>query len=126
MGGLLSEASDWINRLKIKAPDIAAPVQSLSGGNQQRVSLARWLSRAPRVLLLNGPSVGVDVGSKADIHDIIRDLAKNGIGIIVISDDLPELLATCHRILVMKDGRITDELVGASTSEADLAHRLAS
>ncbi len=126
MGGLLLEASDWISRLKIKAPDIAAPVQSLSGGNQQRVSLARWLSRAPRVLLLNGPSVGVDVGSKADIHDIIRELAKNGIGIIVISDDLPELLATCHRILVMKDGRITDELAGASTTESDLARRLAS
>ncbi|MEL6435206.1 MAG: sugar ABC transporter ATP-binding protein, partial [Pseudomonadota bacterium] len=89
--GLLDEASDWIKRLKVKAPDIQAPVQSLSGGNQQRVALARWLSRAPRVLILNGPSVGVDVGSKADIHDIIRDLAKNGIGIIVISDDLPEL-----------------------------------
>lgn len=126
MGGLLSEAADWISRLKIKAPDIAAPVQSLSGGNQQRVSLARWLSRAPKVLLLNGPSVGVDVGSKADIHDIIRDLAKNGIGIIMISDDLPELLATCHRILVMKDGRITDELASASTTETDLARRLAS
>ncbi|MEN0001259.1 MAG: sugar ABC transporter ATP-binding protein, partial [Pseudomonadota bacterium] len=64
MKGLFAEASDWIQRLKVKAPDIQAPVQSLSGGNQQRVALARWLSRAPRVLILNGPSVGVDVGSK--------------------------------------------------------------
>ncbi|MEL6919829.1 MAG: sugar ABC transporter ATP-binding protein, partial [Pseudomonadota bacterium] len=126
LSGLVGEAADWIKRLKVKAPDIQAPVQSLSGGNQQRVALARWLSRAPRVLILNGPSVGVDVGSKADIHDIIRDLAKEGIGVIVISDDLPELTATCHRILVMRDGRITDEIAGADASEADLAHRLAS
>jgi len=126
MGGLIGEAEDWLRRLKVKTPDVAGPVQSLSGGNQQRVALARWLSRAPRVLVLNGPSVGVDVGSKADIHDIIRDLAGRGIGIIVISDDLPELLATCHRILVMRDGRIVDTLDGKSATEADIARRLAS
>lgn len=126
MGTLVEEAADWLKKLKVKAPDINAPVQSLSGGNQQRVALARWLSRAPRVLILNGPSVGVDVGSKADIHDIIRDLASAGIGIIVISDDLPELLATCHRILVMRDGRIIDALEGGSVTEDDLARRLAS
>ena len=77
-------------------------------------------------MILNGPSVGVDVGSKAEIHGIIRDLARSGIGIIVISDDLPELLATCHRILVMKAGRIVDEIEGMSVSETELAHRLAS
>jgi simple sugar transport system ATP-binding protein len=126
MGSLADEASDWLKRLKVKAPDVQAPVQSLSGGNQQRVALARWLSRAPRVLILNGPSVGVDVGSKADIHDIIRDLASQGIGIIVISDDLPELLATCHRILVMREGRIIDEMDGKTVTEDELAHRLAS
>jgi simple sugar transport system ATP-binding protein len=126
MSGLADEASNWLQKLKVKAPDVNAPVQSLSGGNQQRVALARWLSRAPRVLILNGPSVGVDVGSKADIHDIIRDLSGQGIGIIVISDDLPELLATCHRILVMRDGRIIDALDGKSVTEDDLAQRLAS
>ncbi|MCL4152522.1 UNVERIFIED_CONTAM: hypothetical protein GTU68_034496 [Idotea baltica] len=126
MGGLVAEAADWLKRLKVKAPDIEAPVQSLSGGNQQRVALARWLSRTPRVLILNGPSVGVDVGSKADIHDIIRELANEGIGIIVISDDLPELLATCHRILVMREGKITDELAGGVATEEKLAHSLAS
>ncbi|MBY5934911.1 sugar ABC transporter ATP-binding protein [Tateyamaria omphalii] len=126
MGNLAGEASEWLTKLKVKAPDVHAPVQSLSGGNQQRVALARWLSRAPRVLILNGPSVGVDVGSKADIHDIIRNLATQGIGIIVISDDLPELLATCHRILVMRDGKIIDNLDGKSVTEDDLAHRLAS
>ncbi len=125
-GTLVAEAADWLKRLKVKAPDIEAPVQSLSGGNQQRVSLARWLARAPQVLILNGPSVGVDVGSKADIHGIIRELAGSGIGVIVISDDLPELLATCHRILVMKAGAVVDEIAAADTSEDDLAHRLAS
>lgn len=126
MSGLAEEASNWLKKLKVKTPDVNASVQSLSGGNQQRVALARWLSRAPRVLVLNGPSVGVDVGSKAEIHDIIRDLAREGIGIIVISDDLPELLATCHRILVMREGRIIDALDGPSVSEETLAHRLAS
>ncbi len=123
---LVAEADGWLKRFKVKAPDVEAPVQSLSGGNQQRVVLARWLARAPRVLILNGPSVGVDVGSKSDIHDIIRDLAASGLGVVVISDDLPELLATCHRILVMRNGAIVDEIAGGTVSEAELAHKLAS
>ena len=126
LGALVAEATDWLGRLKVKPPDVDAPVRSLSGGNQQRVALARWLARAPRVLILNGPSVGVDVGSKADIHEIVRDLARSGIGVIVISDDLPELLAICHRLLVMRNGRLVDELAGGSVSETELGHRLAS
>ncbi|MEO0999037.1 MAG: sugar ABC transporter ATP-binding protein [Pseudomonadota bacterium] len=126
MGTLVGEAGDWLGRLKVKASSLTAPVTSLSGGNQQRVALARWLARAPEVLILNGPSVGVDVGSKADIHDIIRDLGARGLGVIVISDDLPELLATCHRILVMKSGALVEEIEGGSVTEDDLAHRLAS
>ena len=122
-----AEAGEWLRRLSVKAPDAEAPVRSLSGGNQQRVVLARWMARAPRVLVLNGPSVGVDVGSKAEIHGIVADLAGQGLGVIVISDDLPEILATCHRILVMKAGRVTDEVAGgAGVSEDDLSHRLAS
>jgi len=126
LAGLWADAVDWLTRLKVKTPDVELPVRSLSGGNQQRVVLARWLARAPRVLVLNGPSVGVDVGSKADIHGIIRDLAAGGLGVVVISDDLPELLATCHRILVMKTGRIVDDIAREVTTEADLVHRLAS
>ena len=102
---LVSDANKWLERFKVKTPSVEAPVQSLSGGNQQRVVLARWLARSPLVLILNGPSVGVDVGSKSDIHDIIRDLASSGLGVVVISDDLPELLTTCHRILVMRGER---------------------
>ncbi len=123
---LWAEASDWLARLRVKAPSVEAPVRALSGGNQQRVVLARWLARAPRVLVLNGPSVGVDVGSKAEIHDIIRDLARQGLGVVVISDDLPELIGTCHRLLVMKDGTVTEMLAPTDTDETDLAHRLAS
>lgn len=121
-----ADARDWLARLRVKAPDPEAPVRSLSGGNQQRVVLARWLARAPRVLVLNGPSVGVDVGSKAEIHGIIRDLAGQGLGVIVISDDLAELLATCHRILVMVEGRIVEDIAGSEATEEGLARRLAS
>ena len=124
--GLISDASKWSNRFKVKTPSVEAPVQSLSGGNQQRVVLARWLARAPLVLILNGPSVGVDVGSKSDIHDIIRDLASSGLGVVVISDDLPELLTTCHRILVMRMGKIIDEVGAGTVTEEELAYKLAS
>ncbi|MGA1645292.1 MAG: sugar ABC transporter ATP-binding protein, partial [bacterium] len=123
---LFRDVSKWSNRFKVKTPSVEAPVQSLSGGNQQRVVLARWLARAPLVLILNGPSVGVDVGSKSDIHDIIRDLASSGLGVVVISDDLPELLTTCHRILVMRMGKIIDEVGAGTVTEEELAYKLAS
>jgi simple sugar transport system ATP-binding protein len=123
---LLGEARDWLKRLSVKAPNPDAPVRSLSGGNQQRVVLARWMARSPRVLILNGPSVGVDVGSKSEIHGIIADLAAQGLGIIVISDDLPEVLETCHRVLVMKQGRIVEDIDARAITETELAHRLAS
>jgi simple sugar transport system ATP-binding protein len=126
LSALWGETRDWLKRLAVKAPDPEAAVRSLSGGNQQRVVLARWMARGPRVLVLNGPSVGVDVGSKAEIHGIIADLAAQGLGVIVISDDLPELMATCHRILVMKGGRMVEDLPGGSVTTDGLAHRLAS
>lgn len=100
---------DWINRLNIKTPSGSLPASSLSGGNQQRVVLAKWLANDPRILILNGPTVGVDVGSKAEIHQLIQDLARNGLGILLISDDIPELIYNCDRILLMRDGRISHE-----------------
>lgn len=123
---LTDEAAAWLRRLTVKAPDVHADVKSLSGGNQQRVALARWMSRAPKLLILNGPSVGVDVGSKADIHDIVRELSLAGVGIIIISDDLPELLAVCHRILIMKNGKLIEEIASSAISATELTHRLAS
>ena len=129
--GVLSRArmramvDEWVRRLHVVTPDADLPVSSLSGGNQQRVMLARWLARSPRILLLNGPTVGVDVGSKADIHAIIAQLAADGMGVIVISDDIPELLAACDRILVMQSGRMTEDIPRAAAEENALAARLA-
>jgi simple sugar transport system ATP-binding protein len=115
-----AEARKWIARLKIKAPSDRAPANSLSGGNQQRVVLAKWIASAPRLLILNRPSVGVDVGSKAEIHDIVVELAESGVGIIIISDDMPELMRVSDRILVMRNGRIVAERRTEDSSEQDI------
>lgn len=119
------EKEEWVERMKVATPSHRLPVQSLSGGNQQRVLLARWLAAEPRLLVLNGPTVGVDVGSKAAIHELIRELTGDGIAVLVISDDLSELTHVCDRLLVMRGGRITEEVVAASLSENELAARLA-
>lgn len=102
----------WIEQLHIMAPSPDPPVKTLSGGNQQKVVLAKWLDCDPKILILNGPTVGVDVGSKSDIHRILRDLAAGGIGVILISDDIPELVQNCNKVLVMKQGKIADNLEG--------------
>jgi simple sugar transport system ATP-binding protein len=111
--------------LQIKMPSSEAQVSSLSGGNQQRVVLAKWLARDPHMLILNSPTVGVDVGSKQEILEMLRAKGREGIGIIVISDDVPELVAVCHRVLVVRKGRITDELVGERLSEEAIVKELA-
>jgi len=120
------EQQHWVDALSIATPSPELPVQSLSGGNQQRVVLARWLATHPRILILVGPTVGVDVGSKADIHQVIADLAAEGMGVLIVSDDIPELRNTCHRIMVMRAGKVTDVLEADATSEDDLAQRLTS
>lgn len=106
--------------LRIKAASTSAPARSLSGGNQQRVVLARWLARSPRVLILNSPTVGVDVSSKSEILDILRRESTGGMGIVVISDDVPELVSVCHRVLVVNGGWVQDELAGDRLTEADI------
>jgi simple sugar transport system ATP-binding protein len=103
------DGQGYIKQLNIKAPDGKAPVQTLSGGNQQRVLIARYLDLNPKVLILNGPTIGVDVGSKHDIHLLIAELARRGTAIIVVSDDLPEVLSICHRVIVLAAGRISHE-----------------
>ena len=112
-GRRLSEQTDWRRRLSIKAANLDMPVSSLSGGNQQRVVLAKALARKPRVVVLNGPSVGVDVGSKDEIHTIIEGLAAEGLGVVLVSDDGEELLRLCDRVLVMSGGRIARVAAGA-------------
>jgi simple sugar transport system ATP-binding protein len=115
---------DAIRDLRIKAASPAAPVRSLSGGNQQRVVLAKWLARDPRILLLNGPTVGVDVGSKQEILEILRQRAAAGMGIVILSDDVTELLSVCHGVLFVRKGRITRRMAGAELDERNLLGEL--
>ncbi|HOA24428.1 MAG TPA: sugar ABC transporter ATP-binding protein [Aggregatilineales bacterium] len=122
MSGL---AKNWVDRLNIKTPSPELAAKNLSGGNQQRVVLAKWLASEPRVLILNGPTVGVDVGSKSELHQIIKNLAREGMGIIVISDEIPELLNTCNRILLMRDGRIAEAFKTKDITEETLSLKLA-
>jgi simple sugar transport system ATP-binding protein len=98
----------WKERLRIKTPTVAAPVSALSGGNQQRVLLSRMLAPRPRVLILNNPTVGVDVGSRAEIHDLIRSVADDGTAVLLISDEPAELMSVCDDIAFVVDGRITE------------------
>jgi simple sugar transport system ATP-binding protein len=110
--------------LRIKAASVNAPIRSLSGGNQQRVVLAKWLARGPHVLILNSPTVGVDVGSKEEILDILRRQAAEGKGIVVISDDVPELVSVCHRVLVVRQGRVLDVIEGDRMTEQAITEGL--
>ena len=103
-------AERYVAELRIKAPSVETRVRSLSGGNQQKVALARWLSTEPSVLILDEPTQGVDVGSKAEIHEIIRSLAARGVAILMISSELPEVLALSDRIAVMRAGTIAGVL----------------
>ena len=109
-------ALDFIRDLGIKTYGPEAPGGSLSGGNQQKVALARWLATKPKLLILDEPTQGVDVGAKSEIHKIIRRLAKEGLAVLMISSDLPEILGMSDRIAVMRGGTITALLPGGSTA----------
>jgi len=112
-----AEIERWVKELAIGTPNPDNACQTLSGGNQQRVVLAKWLALNLDILILNGPTVGVDIGSKHDIHEILQKLAEKGLALLIISDDLPEVLENCSRILVMKSGRIVADLDAAQTDE---------
>lgn len=114
-----------VRSLAIKTPSASAAVSSLSGGNQQRVVLARWLAREPRLLILNSPTVGVDVGSKAGILEILRSRAAAGMAVVIISDDPTDVVAVCHRVLFIKRGRIAGELIGDGVTVQNITRELA-
>lgn len=119
------DAAATIREMAIATPTGDRPVTQLSGGNQQRVVIGRWLLNDPKLLILNGPTVGVDVGSKAGIHRKIRDLARErGLGVLMISDDLPELVDNCNRILVLHRGRLVSDLPAEATDEGRLSAML--
>jgi simple sugar transport system ATP-binding protein len=116
--------ADWIRRLAIKALDVDAPVRTLSGGNQQRVVLAKWLARKPRLLILDSPTVGVDISAKDGIYNVVATMAAQGVAIILISDEIPEALYHSHRVMVMRQGEVVRQFVSAETSEQELAEAI--
>ncbi|MEM6427813.1 MAG: sugar ABC transporter ATP-binding protein [Deinococcota bacterium] len=114
---LKTSAQTWVKRLGIRTASLGQQVDSLSGGNQQKVVLAKWLSLQPRVLILNEPTRGIDVGAKVDVHKLIRDIAASGVAVLMISSELPEVLSVSDRIMVMWQGHVTGILHAESASE---------
>jgi ribose transport system ATP-binding protein/rhamnose transport system ATP-binding protein len=110
----------YADELRIATPNIDRIVRNLSGGNQQKVLLAKWLARRPRILIVDEPTRGVDVGSKADIYRILRQLAADGLALLVVSSDMMEVLAIAHRIVVMAEGRVAGELDAATATEVSI------
>jgi len=100
----------FVERLDIKAPSLNTVVASLSGGNQQKVSLAKWLAAGVDVLIIDEPTVGIDVRTKANLHELIWELVERGLGILLISSDMPEMVRLADRILVMRRGHLTGEI----------------
>jgi ABC-type sugar transport system ATPase subunit len=120
-------AGEYFERFRVKAPSVETPVRNLSGGNQQKVSLARWLMTEPQVLILDEPTQGIDVGAKAEIYALINELAGRGLAILLISSELPEILGLSDRIAVMHQGRIAgvlsrDEANAQRVMELALGH----
>ncbi len=110
-------AETYRTRLGIRTPSLSTPVGDLSGGNQQKVMLAKWLDVKPSVLILDEPTRGIDVGAKADVHELIGELALAGVAVILISSDLPEVLAMSDRVLVMREGRQMGIFEGADLEQ---------
>jgi len=110
-------ATTWSQRLQIKFNKLADPVSTLSGGNQQKVVLAKWLSRQPKLLMVDEPTRGIDVGTKSEVHGLIQRLASEGVAVVVISSELPEVLLLADRILVIREGRLVRELTNEEATE---------
>ncbi len=117
-----ANVNKWVKELSIRVPSVDSPVQTLSGGNQQRVVLAKWIATEPKILILDGPTIGIDVAAKGAIQDIVRNLAKEGLGVILISDEVPEVFHNCNRIIVMHKGRFIAEFDAARTTEDEIQH----
>jgi rhamnose transport system ATP-binding protein len=122
-GGLIlrgaerSFARDWALRLQLKYAKLTNPVWTLSGGNQQKTVLAKWLGRKPKVLIVDEPTRGIDVGTKAEVHRLLSELAANGVAVLMISSELPEVLGMADRIIVLYEGRVMRELERVDADE---------
>jgi len=121
----LRQSAEWVEKLRIKVASPLVLVQTLSGGNQQRVVLGKCLSAKPRILILDSPTVGIDIMAKAAIHEMIRNLAAEGMSVILISDEIPEITNNCNRILLMHAGKIKAELDAGQFQPSDLERLMA-
>jgi ribose transport system ATP-binding protein len=110
-------AGQLVRQLQIKTPSVEQKVMNLSGGNQQKALLGKWLAAQPKILLVAEPTRGVDVGAKAEIHMLLRELARQGVGVLMVSSELPEIMGMSDRVLVMHEGRVTGLLAGADVTE---------
>jgi rhamnose transport system ATP-binding protein len=110
-------AQEWTERLKVAAGRLSAPVSTLSGGNQQKVVLAKWLSTNPGVLFVDEPTRGIDVGTKAEVHRLLSELAAEGMAVVMVSSELPEVLGMADRVLVMHEGRLVKEIAREQADE---------
>ena len=119
-GDVRLAAATWVRDLDIRTPSIDQQMSLLSGGNQQKAMIARWLDLKPRVLIADEPTRGIDVGAKAEIHALLRRLCQEGIGVIVISSELPEVLGLCDRILVLHEGRLAGEIAAGEATEESI------
>jgi rhamnose transport system ATP-binding protein len=110
-------AAEWSKKLQVKAGKLSDPVSTLSGGNQQKVVLAKWLSTDPSVLIVDEPTRGIDVGTKAEVHRLLSQLAADGMAVVMVSSELPEVLGMADRVLVMNEGRLVDDIPRARADE---------
>lgn len=118
---MYQDTEGWIKKIGCNAPSPVPLIRTLSGGNAQKMVIAKWLNTEPSVLILNGPTVGVDVGAKSDIHQILHELAQKGVGIIVISDDLAELIQNCNKLIIMNNGKCSEMMDTVGLTETELA-----
>jgi ribose transport system ATP-binding protein len=114
---IAEQVSRLVEQLKIRTPSLTQRVRNLSGGNQQKVVISRWLALNPKILILDEPTRGVDVAAKAEIHGLISDLASQGMAILMISSELPEVLGVSDRVLVMREGRVVAEFPRAEATQ---------
>jgi rhamnose transport system ATP-binding protein len=115
-------AKDWALRLQLKYGKLTNPVWTLSGGNQQKAVLAKWLARKPTLLIVDEPTRGIDVGTKAEVHRLLSELAAQGVAVLMISSELPEVLGMADRIVVLFEGRVMREFARADASEDAIMH----
>jgi ribose transport system ATP-binding protein len=115
---------DWVDRVGIRTAGRDAPITTLSGGNQQKVVMARCLALEPEVLVLCEPTAGVDIATRLQLYDLIKEQAAQGLGVIVSSSDVGDLLALCTRVLVLRDGQVVREIAGDAITEPTLVHAM--